>query len=186
MRSPPSTETTPPSTSRPIRRRPIRRRPIRQGQQRAGRQRAGQHRVSGTSRRKFRYARPARPVTKDGRRRLAQIMRRRGSLVNLGQMKLMDPEMWPGLPYPLGATYDGVGTNFALFSEAAERVELCLFDESGNEKRQDVTEVDGYVWHCFLPGTGPGQRYGYRVYGPHMPDAGLRCNETKLDRKSVV
>ena len=88
--------------------------------------------------------------------------------------------MWPGQPYPLGASYDGVGTNFALFSEVADRVELCLFDDSGNEKRLDVTEADGYVWHCFLPGIGPGQRYGYRVHGPHLPDAGLRCNETKL------
>ena len=93
----------------------------------------------------------------------------------------MEHEMWPGQPYPLGATYDGVGTNFALFSEVAERVELCLFDDDGgNEKRLDITEADGYVWHSFLPGVGPGQRYGYRVYGPHMPDAGVRCNDAKL------
>jgi isoamylase len=93
----------------------------------------------------------------------------------------MEPEQWPGQPYPLGATYDGVGTNFAMFSEVAERVELCLFDDTGgNEKRLDVTEADGYVWHCFLPGIGPGQRYGYRVHGPHLPDAGVRCNESKL------
>ena len=89
--------------------------------------------------------------------------------------------MWPGQPYPLGATYDGVGTNFALFSEVAERVELCLFDDAGGgEKRLEVTEADGYVWHCFLPGVGPGQRYGYRVHGPHFPEAGVRCNDTKL------
>ena len=93
----------------------------------------------------------------------------------------MEHEMWPGQPYPLGATYDGVGTNFALFSEVAERVELCLFDDDGgNEKRLDVTEADGYVWHSFLPGVGPGQRYGYRVHGPHLPDAGVRCNDNKL------
>ena len=96
-------------------------------------------------------------------------------------MKSMELEMWPGQPYPLGATYDGIGTNFALFSEAAERVELCLFDEDGSgEQRLDMTEVDGYVWHCFLPGIGPGQRYGYRVHGPWDPEAGLRCNPSKL------
>ena len=90
-------------------------------------------------------------------------------------------DMWPGQPYPLGATYDGIGTNFALFSEVAQRVELCLFDDRGNsEQRLDVTEVDGYVWHCYLPGIGPGQRYGYRVHGPHDPESGLRCNPSKL------
>ena len=90
-------------------------------------------------------------------------------------------EVWPGQAYPLGATYDGIGTNFTLFSEVAERVELCLFDDSGgNEQRLDMPEAHGYVWHCFLPGIGPGQRYGYRVHGPHDPDAGLRCNPAKL------
>ena len=89
--------------------------------------------------------------------------------------------MWPGRPYPLGASYDGIGTNFTLFSEVAERVELCLFDESGSaEERLDMTEVDGYVWHCFLPGIGHGQRYGYRVHGPHDPENGLRCNPSKV------
>jgi pullulanase/glycogen debranching enzyme len=73
-----------------------------------------------------------------------------------------------------------MGTNFALFSEVAERVELCLFDDHGQEQRLDMIEIDGYVWHCFLPGIGPGQRYGYRVHGPHDPDAGLRCNPAKL------
>ena len=93
----------------------------------------------------------------------------------------MEHEIWPGQPYPLGASYDGVGTNFALFSEVAERVELCLFDDAGGtEERLEVTEADGYVWHCFLSGVGPGQRYGYRVHGPHFPDAGVRCNDTKL------
>jgi isoamylase len=96
-------------------------------------------------------------------------------------MSRMQHEIWPGQPYPLGATYDGVGTNFAIFSEVAERVELCLYDDDGSdEQRLPVTETDGYVWHCFLPGIGPGQRYGYRVHGPHFPEAGVRCNESKL------
>jgi isoamylase len=93
----------------------------------------------------------------------------------------MEREVWPGQPYPLGASYDGVGTNFTLFSEAAERVELCLFEDAGGgEERVAMSEVDGYVWHCFLPGIGAGQRYGYRVHGPHDPEAGLRCNPAKL------
>ena len=93
----------------------------------------------------------------------------------------MGRETWPGRPYPLGAAYDGVGANFSFFSEAAERVELCLFDDAGaGEERLDMTEVDGYVWHCFLPGIGPGQRYGYRVHGPYDPGKGLRCNPGKL------
>src|SRR3984885_6152153 len=100
---------------------------------------------------------------------------------NTGQISAMTTEMWPGQPYPLGANYDGVGTNFTLFSEVAERVELCLFDD-GKERRLNMAEVDGYVWHCFLPGIGPGQRYGYRVRGPHFPEAGVRWNENKLLR----
>ncbi|MCK2245048.1 MULTISPECIES: glycogen debranching protein GlgX [unclassified Crossiella] len=87
---------------------------------------------------------------------------------------------WPGHAYPLGATYDGAGTNFTLFSEVAKRVELCLFDEDGAESRVVLPEVDGFVWHGYLPGIGPGQRYGYRVYGPHDPEHGLRCNPNKL------
>jgi isoamylase len=87
---------------------------------------------------------------------------------------------WPGTPYPLGATYDGVGTNFALFSEVAEYVELCLFDEDGTEDRVRLPEVDGFVHHGYLLGVGPGQRYGYRVHGPYHPDKGLRCNPNKL------
>jgi isoamylase len=89
-------------------------------------------------------------------------------------------QIWPGSAYPLGATYDGSGTNFALFSEVAEKVELCLFDADGTETRVEFHEVDGYVWHAFLPGVEPGQRYGYRVHGPHKPDEGLRCNPNKL------
>ena len=89
-------------------------------------------------------------------------------------------ETWPGQAYPLGATFDGSGTNFSLFSEVAERVELCLFDEGGAESRIVMPEVDGYVWHCYLPSVQPGQRYGYRVHGPYDPAAGLRCNPSKL------
>ncbi|WP_461000167.1 glycogen debranching protein GlgX [Streptomonospora sediminis] len=89
-------------------------------------------------------------------------------------------EVWPGSPYPLGATYDGSGTNFSLFSEAAERVELCFFDDRGAESRVALTENDGFVWHGYLPGVGPGQRYGYRVHGPYAPDQGHRCNPNKL------
>ncbi|MGK2875644.1 MAG: glycogen debranching protein GlgX [Nocardioides sp.] len=87
---------------------------------------------------------------------------------------------WPGSAYPLGATYDGVGTNFALFSEVAEKVELCLFDDDGTETRVTLEEVDGFVHHGYLSGIGPGQRYGYRVHGPYEPAQGLRCNPTKL------
>jgi isoamylase len=94
-------------------------------------------------------------------------------------------EVWPGDSYPLGATYDGAGTNFALFSEAAERVELCLFNDSGDgegahETRVELQEVDGFVWHGYLPGISPGQRYGYRVHGPYEPAEGHRCNPNKL------
>ena len=91
-------------------------------------------------------------------------------------------QIWPGERYPLGATYDGSGTNFAIFSEVAESVELCLFDEwdLGTERRIRLTEVDAYVWHAYLPGVGPGQRYGYRVHGPYDPARGLRCNPAKL------
>ncbi|MBS3941631.1 MAG: glycogen debranching protein GlgX [Actinobacteria bacterium] len=101
----------------------------------------------------------------------------------------MQFEIWPGEPYPLGATYDGFGTNFAIFSEAAEKVELCLFDIEGagdaeaagsNERRISLTEVTGYVWHGYLPNVGPGQRYGYRVHGPYDPENGSRCNPAKL------
>jgi isoamylase len=89
-------------------------------------------------------------------------------------------QLWPGTAYPLGATWDGSGTNFALFSEVAERVELCLFDDAAAETRVELAEVDGFVWHCYLPGIGPGQRYGYRVHGPYDPARGHRCNAAKL------
>jgi glycogen operon protein len=93
--------------------------------------------------------------------------------------------VWPGSPYPLGATWDGNGTNFALFSRVAERVELCLFGGDGPahdaaETRVELTEADGFTWHGYLPGVGPGQRYGYRVHGPWEPASGHRCNPAKL------
>ena len=88
--------------------------------------------------------------------------------------------VWPGTPYPLGATYDGTGTNFALFSEVAKRVELCLFDDAGTETRLELPERDAFVWHGYLPNVGPGQRYGYRVHGPYEPENGHRCNPSKL------
>ncbi|HWC84353.1 MAG TPA: glycogen debranching protein GlgX [Pseudonocardiaceae bacterium] len=87
---------------------------------------------------------------------------------------------WPGTPYPLGATYDGVGTNFSLFSQVAEKVELCLFDADGTETRATLPETDGFVHHGYVLGVGPGQRYGFRVHGPYEPERGLRCNPNKL------
>ncbi|GAA1249773.1 glycogen debranching protein GlgX [Pseudonocardia aurantiaca] len=89
-------------------------------------------------------------------------------------------DVWPGSPYPLGANYDGGGTNFSLFSEVAQRVELCLFGEDGKETRIDLPEREALTWHGYLPRVGPGQRYGYRVHGPYDPGAGLRCNPSKL------
>ncbi|WP_369134253.1 glycogen debranching protein GlgX [Modestobacter sp. I12A-02662] len=92
----------------------------------------------------------------------------------------MTTQVWPGNDYPLGATYDGTGTNFAIYSEVAEKVELCLFDADGNEERIRLPERDAFVWHAFLPGIQPGQRYGYRVHGPNDPSQGQRCNPNKL------
>ena len=89
-------------------------------------------------------------------------------------------EGWPGRPFPLGPVWDGSGTNFSLFSENAERVELCLFDDAGNERRVDVTEHTLFNWHCYVPGAGPGTRYAYRVHGPYDPENGMRFNPTKL------
>jgi isoamylase len=85
-------------------------------------------------------------------------------------------DVWPGAPYPLGATYDGAGTNFAVFSEVAEQVDLCLFAEDGAERRVPLQEVTGQVWHGYLPGVGPWQRYGFRIHGPYDPARGLRCD----------
>ncbi|GAA1952772.1 glycogen debranching protein GlgX [Microbacterium deminutum] len=89
-------------------------------------------------------------------------------------------QTWPGSTYPLGATFDGNGTNFALFSEGAERVELCLFGDRGKETRVDLIDIDAYVWHCYLPNISPGQRYGYRLYGENDPTTGKRFNPHKL------
>jgi isoamylase len=93
---------------------------------------------------------------------------------------LASMSVWPGQPYPLGATYDGTGTNFSIFSEVAERVELCLFDEEGAETRLDLPEVTALCWHGYVPGVGPGQRYGFRVHGLYDTEAGHRCHPAKL------
>src|SRR5665213_3107776 len=89
-------------------------------------------------------------------------------------------EVWPGTPYPLGATYDGAGTNFAVVSEVAESIELCLFDDDDTEMRISLPEYDAFVWHGYLPAVSPGQRYGFRVHGPYNPAQGQRCNPNKL------
>jgi isoamylase len=91
----------------------------------------------------------------------------------------MNP-LWPGHPYPLGATFNGSGVNFALFSEVADKVEVALIADDGTETRIELTEVDGHVWHGFVPGIEPGQRYGFRVHGPYDPPNGHRCNPAKL------
>ncbi len=89
-------------------------------------------------------------------------------------------DVWPGEPFELGASYDGTGTNFAVFSEVADRVELCLFDDRNEETRVTLPEVTGFVWHGYLPGIRPGQRYGFRIHGPFDLQRGLRCNPNKL------
>src|SRR5579859_1202606 len=89
-------------------------------------------------------------------------------------------DVWPGHPFPLGASWDGYGTNFSLFSDNAEGVELCLFDEDGNEERIELTQRRALNFHCYLPECGPGQRYGYRVHGPYAPQEGKRFNPDKL------
>ncbi|MEO5679183.1 MAG: glycogen debranching enzyme, partial [Acidimicrobiales bacterium] len=86
--------------------------------------------------------------------------------------------IWPGRPSPLGATFDGIGTNFAVFSEVAERIDLCLFEDDGTETCVPFFEVTGHVWHGYLPDVGPGTRYGFRVYGPY--GGAHRCNPAKL------
>ncbi|WP_457028208.1 glycogen debranching protein GlgX [Kitasatospora sp. P5_F3] len=89
-------------------------------------------------------------------------------------------QVWPGQPYPLGATYDGAGTNFAVFSESADRIELCLLGEDDSETSVELRETDAFVRHAYLPGIQPGQRYGFRVHGPHNPGLGQRHNSAKL------
>ena len=91
--------------------------------------------------------------------------------------------VWPGRPYPLGATWDGHGVNFALFSEYATKVELCLFDEAQAEKesvRLPLPEHTNQVWHGYLPEVRPGQLYGYRIHGPYTPKSGHRFNPHKI------
>ncbi len=88
--------------------------------------------------------------------------------------------VWPGNPFPLGANFEGTGTNFSVFSEVATRVELCLFDERGNETRLDLPERTALCWHGYVPNIYPGQRYGFRVHGPWDPRNGIRCNPNKL------
>ena len=92
----------------------------------------------------------------------------------------MNGALRPGRPFPQGASWDGDGTNFSLWSEGAERVELCLFDDDGAEQRIDVRDRTAFQWHIYLPGVGPGQCYGYRVHGPYAPEQGLRFNPAKL------
>jgi glycogen operon protein len=91
-------------------------------------------------------------------------------------------EVWPGRPFPLGPTWDGSGTNFAIFSENAEKVELCLFgdEDPDDETRIEMQQVTAHHWHCYVPGVMPRQRYGYRVYGPYAPEEGHRFNPSKL------
>ncbi|WP_327672213.1 MULTISPECIES: glycogen debranching protein GlgX [unclassified Streptomyces] len=89
-------------------------------------------------------------------------------------------QVWPGQAYPLGAAYDGAGTNFAVFSETADRIELCLLHDDGSETAVELREADAFVRHAYLPGIMPGQRYGYRAHGPYEPARGLRCNSAKL------
>ncbi|HZP72002.1 MAG TPA: hypothetical protein VFA97_01365, partial [Gaiellaceae bacterium] len=92
----------------------------------------------------------------------------------------MTRPVWVGGPFPLGPEWDGEGTNFSLFSENAERVELCLFDDAGDEERIELHERTAFNWHCYLPGVGPGTRYAYRVHGQYAPEHGLRFNPAKL------
>jgi isoamylase len=92
-------------------------------------------------------------------------------------------ELMPGNPYPQGANWDGAGVNFALFSENAEGVELCLFEEAGTNRetlRIPITERTDGVWHVYIPGLKAGLRYGYRVHGPYDPANGFRFNPAKL------
>lgn len=86
----------------------------------------------------------------------------------------------PGQPSPLGASWDGRGVNFALYSENASSVTLCLIDENGRETRLPLLERTGFSWHGYVPGVKPGQRYGYRVDGPYEPERGLRFNPNNL------
>src|SRR5215468_1519755 len=101
-------------------------------------------------------------------------------LPSTSRIKTSDIQIRSGEPFPLGAHYDGLGTNFSVFSEVATRIDLCLFDETGRERRVKLPEVTAYCWHGYFPGIGPGQRYGFRVFGPWEPAEGHRCNPSKL------
>jgi glycogen operon protein len=89
-------------------------------------------------------------------------------------------EVWPGRPFPQGATWDGEGTNFSIYSEHATGIELCLFDEHNNQTIVELTQITNFTWHGYLPGVGPGTRYGFRVHGPYKPEEGHRFNPSKL------
>ncbi|MGE0305083.1 MAG: glycogen debranching enzyme, partial [Acidimicrobiia bacterium] len=102
------------------------------------------------------------------------------STISGEEVQAAPSHVWPGEWAPLGATFDGVGTNFAVFSEVAERIELCLFDADGAEVRIPLPERTGAVWHGYFPVVRDGQRYGFRVHGPFDPANGQRCNPAKL------
>src|SRR5438270_3951688 len=107
----------------------------------------------------------------------------RGHRSFAGPLRRTFMRVWPGRPYPLGATFDGAGVNFALFSEHATKVELCLFDGPDDEKPSHtirITENTDHVWHAYLPDAQPGQLYGYRVHGPYEPEKGHRFNPNKV------
>src|SRR6185437_8406735 len=146
----------------------------------------GRRRAARVLRRADAYAPEPAPRTRDRRRRApahpAHPARRPRARRRLRQHDRGAPvtDAWPGKPFPLGSHWDGGGTNFSLFSENAERVELCLFDDHGNETRVEVGERTLFNWHCYLPGVGPGQRYAYRVHGPYEPEQGHRFNPAKL------
>src|SRR5579862_3254425 len=93
---------------------------------------------------------------------------------------MADLQISPAEPFPLGAHYHGHGTSFSVFSEVATNVELCLFDADGHERRLAMPDVTAFCWHGYVPGIGPGQRYGFRVDGPWAPAEGHRCNASKL------
>src|SRR5262249_55085793 len=114
---------------------------------------------------------------------LAQAAAEQANDENFGVGRQVDMEISEGKPYPLGATWDGLGVNFALFSENATKVELCLFDSVDATKesiRIVLPERNAYVWHGYIKGLRPGQLYAYRVYGPYEPENGLRFNPNKL------
>src|SRR5207248_11030761 len=112
-----------------------------------------------------RYATARRVPRKSRRRRHARGRgrRRRDRARASGRGARQVTDVWPGRPYPLGATWDGEGVNFSIFSEGAERIELCLFDGQDNEERVELTERTAFNWHGYVPGLAPGQRYAYRV-----------------------